>query len=751
GSVRVVIHAAFGGRVNAPWAMALAHRARESLGGVDVQVQTTDDGIMLRMPDLGTLPPVHALIGITPAEAEQLVMEEVGSSSLFGARFRMNAGRALLLPRGMPTRRMPLWLQRLKALDLLQTVREFPSFPILVETYREVLQDAFDVDAMKDVLRAIEERRIAVHVVQTDTPSPFAASLQFGFVMDWLYGDDTPRAEQRAALLSLDRAMLDEVMGNVEHDDETLRAIWEIVERRRSALEAATDPARAADYGAGEGGRRGLLAKYVALAGPVTAEEIAERYGWPVRWVERRLTEWRERGRVVIGRFRPEVSGTEYLSRRTAEIARRRALAALRKQIEAIEIPAFAAFLARWQHADPRDALDGAGGVATAMRQLYGIARPAGAWERDYLRSRVRDYNGAWLGEWMASGEPVWVGETSGDSDVMQASLSRLRFFERGTGRVWLPDAGALPETTSADARIVHDAILREGASFLTDLQATLSMSPLSLREALRELAALGLITNDTAEALRQIVRWKPLQPNASYDPERWLPTSFLERTGRPVQHRRPNLRRLPKWERPDRPGRAGAGIAGWTGRWSLVHKPGVLGAPRDEEEQAAAVARTWLDRYGVVSRDWWRRERPPVSWRAIYQELKRLEFRGELRRGYFVRGLAGAQFALPDAVERLREVAASDATDAPFSVIATSDPANPYTLQLEGVERDPLSRPRGAGALLVMRAGRVALAVEGRGKRIVAAEWLSPADAADARRALAEHVRGERGARDIT
>lgn len=189
---------------------------------------------------------------------------------------------------------------------------------------------------------------------------------------------------------------------------------------------------------------------------------------------------------------------------------------------------------------------------------------------------------------------------------------------------------------------------------------------------------------------------------------------------------------------------------SGWAGRWSLVRKPGVLGRVLDTEDHATAVARAWLERYGVVSRDWWRRERPPVSWRAIYQELKRLEFRGEVRRGYFVHGLAGAQFALPDAVERLREVAASNAGDAPFCVLAASDPANPYTLALEGVDRDPLSRPRGSGALLVMRAGRVALAVEGRGKRVTAAEWLSPADAAYARQALAAHVRGERGARDL-
>jgi ATP-dependent Lhr-like helicase len=751
GSVRVVIHATFGGRVNAPWAMALAHRARESLGGVDVQVQTTDDGIMLRMPDLGSSPPVQSLLGMTAREAEQLVMEEVGSSSLFGARFRMNAGRALLLPRGMPNRRMPLWLQRLKALDLLQTVREFPSFPILVETYREVLQDAFDIESLREVLRAIEEKRIAVHVVETDKPSPFAASLQFGFVMDWLYGDDTPRAEQRAALLSLDRSMLDEVMGNVEHDDETLKALWEIVERRRDRLESSTDPAHAADYGEGEGGRRGLFAKYVALAGPVTAEEIHERYGWPVRWVQATLDDWRKRGRVVVGKFRAEVSGTEYLSRRTAEIARRRALAALRKQIAAVEMPAFAAFLSRWQHVDPRDQLDGAGGVATAIRQQYGLSRPAVGWERDYLKSRIRNYSHAWLSEWMAAGEPVWIGEGNSDGNAETVTLSRLRFFERGTGGTWIsqPDAELLSELSS-NARVVYDAIVSEGASFINDLQVTLSLTPLSLREALRELSALGFITNDTAEAMRQIVQWKPITPNAAYDPDRWLPKSFFDGTAGSVRQRRPSLRSLPKWSRPDRPGRSG-GMSAWTGRWSLVNKPAVLGRPCDDDERATAVARQWLDRYGVVSRDWWRRERPPVSWRLIYQELKRLEFRGEVRRGYFVRGLAGAQFALPDAVERLREVAGSDEMGSPFVVIASSDPANPYTLALDGLDRDPLSRPRGSGALLVMRAGRVALAVEGRGKRIRAADWMSPEEAVEARRVLMEHLRGERGARYLT
>ena len=148
GGVRMVIHAPFGGRVNAPWGMALRRRVTERLG-VEVQVQTTDDALMLRLPDVGTEAiPIDVVRSLTLADAEQLVLEEVSTSSLFGARFRMNAARALLLPRGNPRRRMPFWLQRLKAADLLQAVREFPSFPIVVETYRDVLQDAFDMDGL---------------------------------------------------------------------------------------------------------------------------------------------------------------------------------------------------------------------------------------------------------------------------------------------------------------------------------------------------------------------------------------------------------------------------------------------------------------------------------------------------------------------------------------------------------------------------------------------------------------------------
>ncbi|HJU64628.1 MAG TPA: hypothetical protein VJ596_03075, partial [Gemmatimonadaceae bacterium] len=837
------IHSVFGGRVNAPWGMALAQRVRAALNGVDVQVQTSDDGIMLRLPDLGVAPPLHALTGLTAEEAQQRVLEEVGSTPLFGARFRMNAARALLLPRQNPRRRMPLWLQRLKALDLLETVRQFPTFPILVETYREVMQDAFDLEGMKEVLRAIGAGRIAMRTVETTQPSPFAAGLQFGFVMDWLYADDTPRAEQRAARLSVDRALLNDVMGTLEGDDETAQALAEVLAERRgtargrwarTADELAQLLDRAGDLtleelreriapseewrhgdpldallasgravavrfdgsdeavsrwrliltesypryasALGETGvatvragtalrerpaeevvpeilrapaleataaRREILARYLMLAGPVTVRAIHDRYGWDVRWIETRLEEWQRAGRLIRGHFGEVAEEMQWYAYRVLDLARKRALAALRRQIEAVELPAYAGFLQRWQHLDPRDRLTGLDGLETALRQLYGLERPAPAWERDYLPARLGQFEPAWLSQIGALGKVVWAGGARPDAVSGTVALATVRFFPRGEGALWLPDVDVAAELgrLSAAAVQVHEVLAQRGASFVEELQQATRLGLFSLRDALRELVAAGLITNDSVDALREVIRMRPLpnrQRRNAPDPTRWLPADFTPTPSRPVVQRRPNIRRLPRWRRSD----AERPSSGWVGRWSLVRSPGTWGERPPEEEHAEAIARQWLDRYGVVTRDWWRRERPSVSWRAIYRELRRLEFRGEVRRGYFVRGLGGAQFALPDAVERLRQARDVD-EQAPFVVMAASDPANPYALKLEGVELDQLARPRGTGAMLVTRAGRIVMSVEGRGRRVSLAAGLSENEVTAAARALAEHLAG--------
>jgi ATP-dependent Lhr-like helicase len=848
GAWRIVLHSIFGGRVNAPWGMALAQRLREALTAtmpgpaepgvtrVDIQVQTTDDGVMLRLPDLGSAPPVDRVLGLTPDEARRRVIEEVGTTSLFGARFRMNAARALLLPRGSARRRMPLWLQRLKAADLLETVRAWPEFPILVETYREVLRDAFDLDALLGVLREIAAGRIAVRIVETSQPSPFAASLQFGFVMDWLYGDDTPRAERRAALLAVDRALLDDVMLVEGADDDLRQAIDALLairrgtapgRRARTGDELAQLIDRAGDLTAAEvreriaepaewkrgdpldellasgrviaipvvaradrewrfiltedypryaaalgveslgivrgsaelremavvnavpdalrmpaldplAARREVMARFVALSGPVTIGEMVNRHGWEEAGVRARVADWERNGRLLRGRYRRDIHEPEWCSRRVVERARLRALAELRRQIAAVEMPAFTAFLQRWQHIDSRHRVTGSAGVERVLLQLLGVARPPDGWERDYLPARLERYDPAWLAQLGAAGRFVWAGAPRIDPLGRTIALNALRFFERGAGSLWMsPSSEALP--LSDQARATRDALAQHGASFLADLQAVTGLSMLAVRDALRELVAAGEVTNDSVEAMREVTRMRPL-PNRTRsgvdDPTRWLPSDYAPSAGRRVVQRRMSVRRLPRWRRPDRGGSA----SGWVGRWSLVRTPGTMGPAPPPEEHAGAIARQWLERYGIVVRNWWRRERPPVPWRSIYLELKRMEFRGEVRRGYFVRGLAGAQFALPEAVEQLRATEPDPA--APFVVLVASDPANPYTLELEGVDVDPLSRPRGRGALLVMREGRIAMAVEGRGRRITIAPWMADADVTTAATALLAHLR---------
>jgi len=822
-SLRVVVHAPFGGRVNAPWGMALAHRVRAWLAErspsraargphYELQVQTTDDGIMLRLPPFASVVPLGVLTGLTPDEARQRVLEEVGSSSLFGARFRMNAARALLLPRGNPRRRMPLWLQRLKALDLLEAVRQYPSFPLLVETYRDVLQDAFDMPALDQTLTALLQGEIAVHMAETQTPSPFAVSLQFGFVVDWMYADDAPRAEQRAALLSLDRALLDELMGTEGADAGTLAVLEEVLTRRRGTapdrrartadelaalLDRAGDltlaelhervaapdagrlgdpvaellgrgraiavpiptgagvqderviltenyPRYAAALGAGnlsriragldlapvnaadvvpawllspaltqQAAQREVLVRFVALAGVVSVADVRQRYDFPADSIEEWLSGWASAGRLVQGRF-GGIDETRWCSRRLLEQARRRELAQARREIEAVDFADFARFLAQWQSV----AAAGSGEAQTErepadIRQFFGFAAPALHWTNDILRTHGDEETLDAIARAISAGEMLWIGAPVANTPDAGGRFS-IRFIKRGTGRAWQREL-ALPDVPlSTNAAAVREALERNGASFFDELATITGLTPRTLRDALRELVALALVTNDTVASLEAVARWRPLvspRDRAQPDPTRWLPADFRPSENRYVVQRRPNLRRLPKWKRPDRPG--AAEDQSWPGRWSLTRVAGVLGPEADEPTWAGVIARQWLERYGVVSREIWRRERPAVSWRAVYMELKRLEFRGDAQRGYFVRGLQGAQFALPRAVELLRSPSLPDVS-APLLAFTAGDPANAYALlSAQSAEHDAFVRLHSRSTLLIQLNGVIVMLVD--------------------------------------
>jgi ATP-dependent helicase Lhr and Lhr-like helicase len=217
GDWRVCILTPFGSRVHAPWAMAIAGRLRESLG-IDVQSIWSDDGIALHFPDADAPPPLEELT-IDPGEVEDLVVAELGDTALFGARFRENAGRSLLIPRRRPGERTPLWQQRLKAQSLLQVARSYGSFPVILETYRECLQDVFDLPALRGLLQGLKTRQLDLVEIETQSASPYSVSLLFDYIATYMYEDDTPPAERRAQALSLDRDLLRELLGQEELRD----------------------------------------------------------------------------------------------------------------------------------------------------------------------------------------------------------------------------------------------------------------------------------------------------------------------------------------------------------------------------------------------------------------------------------------------------------------------------------------------------------------------------------------------------
>jgi len=214
GDTRVCLLSPYGGRVFAPLATVLAERCRTELG-IEIECVWSDDGIVLRFPGTEAIPEVRRLFP-TADDVEDIVVRAVGGSALFAARFRECAGRALLLPRNSPGKRSPLWAQRKRARDLLSVASRYASFPILLETYREVLRDAFDLPTLKKILARIESREIIVHEIETRSPSPFAASLLFGYVGNFMYDLDMPLAERKAQRLAVDHARLRELLGEAE-------------------------------------------------------------------------------------------------------------------------------------------------------------------------------------------------------------------------------------------------------------------------------------------------------------------------------------------------------------------------------------------------------------------------------------------------------------------------------------------------------------------------------------------------------
>ena len=732
GDWRVCILTPFGARVHAPWALALAARLRDGLG-LEVNSIWSDDGIAVHFPDADAPPPVEDFL-VDPAELDDLVVAELGGTALFGARFRENAARALLIPRRRPGERTPLWQQRLKAQALLQVARRYPDFPVVLETYRECLRDVFDLPALRRLLGDLQARRVDLVSVETATASPFASSLLFDYVATYMYEDDTPLAERRAQALALDRDLLRELLGQEELRDlldtdavaqveEELRGTASspdglhdlllrrgdlapgeyddalatplVAERRalvvrvagEERLIAAEDAGRYRDalgvmppaglpdafLEAGEEPLRSLLARYARGRGPFTTAEVASRYGLPAARVEEELGALEADDRLVRGELRPGGTEREWCDPDVLRRLRRASLARLRRQVEPTVQAALARFLPAWQGVDRRATL------REALVPLQGLSLPVSLWESDVLSRRVPGYRPEQLDALCASGEVVWVG----------AGLERVALYFREDAPA-LGRPGALP----APEGEAHDAIraaLAGGALFWFDLLRETGLEADVALPALWELVWAGEVTNDAWTPLRASRRFQAPRPEAR-------PRRFSRR-------------------------RANA-VTATQGRWSGT--AGLFGAG---EPDPRALAELLLERQGIVTRDGVRAEGVPGGYGRVYGELRKLETLGVCRRGYFVEGLGGAQFALAGAVERLRE---EGEPGAPL-VLAAADPAQPYGASLPWPKRADGRAARVAGGLVVTLGGEPALFVERGGRSLVPLRdpeeaWLRPA-----------------------
>ena len=792
GDWRVCVLTPFGSRIHIPWAMAVSARIRAA-GGPEVETLWGDDGFVLRFPDTDD-PPDSDWILVESAEAMQLVLRQLGSTALFAGRFREAAGRALLLPRRRADQRSPLWQLRKRSYDLLSVASRYPSFPLLLEAYRECLRDVFDMPALIETLRAIEQRQLRVHVVETRKPSPFAASLLFSYVANFVYEGDAPLAERRAQALTIDQDQLRELLGEADlrelldadaiaeveeaaqclaenlrarsadgihdlclrlgdlsreelarrvADVELLNHVDRLIRSRRllelriageKRLVAAEDAARYRDA-LGIPLPPGLAAallepvahpvlelvrRFARTHGPFTLREVSDRFALDTEAVEQALRALAHESRVLEGGFRPGGLHREWCDAEILRQIRRKSLAKLRREVEPVEQHTLARFLTHWQGllAPRRTGPAHLDALLDAIENLQGAPLPASLLETSILPARIADYTPAGLDTLIAAGEVAWagvepIGERDGRIALFLADKLPLLAQQRSLTN---PNLEPLTEREEKLLSVLEST----GASFFDPLhQATGGGYPGETLDALWNLVWRGLITNDSLHALRAYIA----RPESTRAP-RHSHTGMVFRSRRttpPTAQGRWSLlplqlgtdrKTFPQGLKPLSLHGASFGTAEAVPFQDALPGDGareVLLPGKDgptETERSHALAMQLLHRYGVLTRESVAAENVPGGFSAVYDVLKALEESGRIRRGYFVGGLGATQFALPAAVDLLRQLRNEPPAEKPeFVQLAATDPANPYGSVLPWPELPPMDEDAESAPRILTRA----------------------------------------------
>jgi ATP-dependent helicase Lhr and Lhr-like helicase len=752
GDFRICVLSPFGGRVHAPWAMAAVARVREHLG-VEVESMWTNDGFVIRFPDSAEPPDPNLLIP-GPEELHALLIRQLGSSALFAARFRENASRALLLPRRRPGQRAPLWQQRKRSADLLAVAAQYPTFPILLETYRECLRDVFDLPALTALLRELQSRSVRLITLDSDTASPFAAALLFGFVANYIYDGDAPLAERRAQALSIDQAQLRELLGEAE-----LRELLDMdaIESVQAQLQLLDARYRI----------KGADALHDALLriGDLNADEIGARAADPdsaAEWIKS-LTRARRAVAVRVG----AAADRRFIAVEDAGRYRDALGVALAPGLpEALLGPVsdpLRDLLLRYARTHAPFTVDEAAqrfglgrAIAAARLQamvaegklLEGAFRPGGI-QREYAHPEVlRSIRRRSLAKLRKEVEPVepavlgrfatlWHGvrQPRGGLDAILDAIEKLQgaalpasVLEREILRARVTGYQA----SDLDSLVAAGEVMwcgleplgeRDGrvALYLTDhfpklwtprvveldeaearVVAFLEKEGASFFATIHQAMGSGY-PGATVDLLWGLV-WKGVITNDTF---RALRSHVEGPTSRPTKRAAVGRDFRSRRQSP----RAGEG------RWSLLQAR-VARAP-SATERAAAWVEVLLHRHGVVTREVASVEGIVGGFSALYDVFKALEESGRIRRGYFVAGVSAMQFALPGVLEQLRALRRSESTPEVVHLAAT-DPANPWGSVLKWPIADQgRSLARSAHALVVLVDGALAAYFTRGGKQL--------------------------------
>ncbi len=766
GDWRVILHSPYGMKVHAPWALAINARIRERLG-VEGSAVASDDGIIVRIPDAEAEPPGAELFVFDPDELEQLVTQEVGGSALFASRFRECAARALLMPRMNPNKRTPLWQQRQRSAQLLEVARRHPTFPVILETLREVLQDVYDLPSLRRLATSIADRRIRLVETQPSQPSPYARDLLFGYVGAFMYEGDSPLAERRAAALSVDPALLGELLGTVELRELLDPAVIAQFEREAQRL----DPERRA---------RGLegVADLLRMLGPMDAAEIDQRLdpetGTAAAHLDALVTARRAIPVTIAGATR--IAAIEDAGRLRDALG-----AALPTGIPVAFLEPLADplgdLIARYARTHGPFTTD-------AVAERFGLGAAVARHTLQRLEHSGRLTSGYFLPEASgAANETEWC-----DTEVLRRLRMRSLAAIRGSVEPVSPEAYArfLPEwqhlsrplegldgvltvieqfagvpiPASAWESLVLPSRVRDySPALLDELTAAgeviwsghgtlpgrdgwvslhpADLAPFTMPEPDDEIApdslearVLGALDAGGAYFASQLkemagaeneqsvlealwaLTWAGRVTNDTFAPIRSLLAggSQAHRVTRRAPRAR-TYRGMSLTRTAPRPTSVG-------GRWSLL--PSV---ETDAARRATVTAGLLLDRYGVVTRGAVQAEGVPGGFAQAYRVLAGFEEAGHCRRGYVIEKLGAAQFAASATVDRLRTFAGlADPPPRDAVTLAATDPANPYGAALGWPRRDDVShRPgRKAGGLVVLVDGSLVLYLERGGRTVL-------------------------------